>query len=155
MKLAVFSDSHGNPEKMLQAIADSSPDIIIHLGDGGSDLSEIKKQFPHIPLVAVRGNCDLSSAYPVETSVNARGLRLFITHGHTYGVKDSLSSLVEKAHSMHVDAVLYGHTHIADNHEENGLYVINPGSCGCPPNQSYAEIIFTDRGELFSRILRL
>ena len=30
-----------------------------------------------------------------------------------------------------MDAALYGHTHVADCHrEEDGLWVLNPGSCG-------------------------
>ncbi len=155
MRLAVFSDSHGYPSKMLHAIEACAPDMIIHLGDGGSDISKIKMQFPHIPLKAVGGNCDFSSELPKDEIIAAEGIKLFITHGHLYGVKGSLTKLVEEASAMNVNAVLYGHTHIADNHQEMGLYVINPGSCGYPPNQSYAEIIITDKGELFSRIVRL
>ena len=54
-----------------------------------------------------------------------------MTHGHMHGVKMGLYRLLKDARDNGVQAVLYGHTHIADCHrEEDGLWVLNPGSCG-------------------------
>ena len=104
MKLAVFSDSHGSPEKMLEAIRASNPDLIIHLGDSQGDTSKIKKQFPQIPLKAVGGNCDMSSNYPRSEILNLCGFKLFLTHGHLHLVKSGLSLLCAEAKSLGANA---------------------------------------------------
>ena len=54
-----------------------------------------------------------------------------MTHGHTHNVKMTLSLLLADARKGKSQAVLYGHTHIPDCHQEaDGLWVLNPGSCG-------------------------
>ena len=56
---------------------------------------------------------------------------LYMTHGHRHNVKMGLYSLLREARNMNAQAVLYGHTHVADCHrEEDGLWVLNPGACG-------------------------
>jgi len=153
LKLTVFSDSHGHPDKMLRAIEQSAPDMIIHLGDGGSDISKIEKQFPHIPLKAVRGNCDLNSNLP-ETELFSVGLvKIFITHGHIYGVKRILSPLLDEASGLGANIVMYGHTHIAARSMVGGLYMLNPGTCGVSSSPSCAEVIKDDKGKIFCRTL--
>ena len=50
---------------------------------------------------------------------------------HKHSVKSYLGALLRDARKARVDAVLYGHTHVPDCHrEEDGLWVLNPGSCG-------------------------
>ena len=154
MKLLVFSDSHGNSAKMLNAITENSPDIIVHLGDGSRDVAQIEKQFPQIPLKAVRGNCDISSDWPDSELFPVGKVRVFITHGHIYGVKWTLSSLVDEASARGANVVMFGHTHNAHYSMSGGLHVLNPGSCGSSPAPSYAEVIVDDRGEVFCRIIR-
>ena len=56
---------------------------------------------------------------------------MYMTHGHKHNVKQYLAGLLRDARACRVQAVLYGHTHVADCHrEEDGLWVLNPGSCG-------------------------
>ena len=155
MLLAVFSDSHGNPERMLKAIEHSKPDMVLHLGDGGRDIGKIKSQFPELPLTAVRGNCDISGELPETKILNINGVKLFLTHGHLYGVKRTSAMLISEAAAQGANAVLFGHTHEPVNYQEQGIFVINPGTAGYPPRQTYAELEITDGGELFSRIIRL
>ena len=155
MLLAVFSDSHGNPERMLRAIEHSKPDLVLHLGDGGRDIDKIKSQFPQLPLTAVRGNCDISGDLPEKKILNINGVKLLLTHGHLYGVKHTPAMLISEAVTQGANAVLFGHTHEPVNYQEQGIFVINPGTAGYPPHQTYAEIEITDSGELFSRIIRL
>ena len=155
MKLMVFSDSHGNSELMLRAIGQGEPDMIIHLGDGARDVGRIETQFPRIPLKAVKGNCDFSSNFPGAELFSVGKVRIFITHGHIYGVKWTLSPLIEEATARGADIVMYGHTHTACYSTESGLHVLNPGTCGYPPSPSYAEVTIDDRGEVFCRIIRL
>jgi len=155
LKLAVFSDSHGYPDRMIRAIEQSAPDMIIHLGDGWSDVTQIETQFPHIPLKAVRGNCDFSSDLP-ETGLFSIGtVNIFITHGHLYGVKKILYPLIDAAIGLDADIVMYGHTHIADCSMSGGIYVLNPGTCGLSVSPSYAEVVIDDKGEVLPRILRI
>lgn len=55
-----------------------------------------------------------------------------MTHGHRHSVRSYLGALLRDAREAKVDVVLYGHTHRADCHqEEDGLWVLNPGTCGC------------------------
>ena len=55
---------------------------------------------------------------------------MYLTHGHLHGVKMTLGNLLREARKADAQAVLYGHTHIADCFmEEDGLWVLNPGSC--------------------------
>lgn len=155
MKLMVFSDSHGQPDKMLGAIAKYAPDMIIHLGDGGRDIDRIKKQFPQIPLEAVRGNCDLGSKLPETALLSVGGVKIFITHGHIYGVKHTLSLLVDEACAKNAAIVMYGHTHLANNSMAGGIYVLNPGACGCFGAPSCAQVVIDDKREIFCRIVRI
>ncbi len=154
MKLLVFSDSHGNSARMLRAIAQDKPDMVVHLGDGGRDVSEIEKQFPEIPLKAVRGNCDISSNLPDNELFPAGKIRIFITHGHIYGVKWTRSPLIEEAGARGADIVMFGHTHIAHYSMSGGLHVLNPGSCGPSPSPSYAEVVIDEKGDVFCRVIR-
>lgn len=155
MKIAVFSDSHGSPERMLRAIAHFSPDLVLHLGDGGRDVSKIKSQFPELPLKAVRGNCDIAENLPETESLTINGLKLFMTHGHLYSVKQTPAMLLSEVSAKGVNIVLFGHTHKAQNYFEQGILVINPGTAGCPPMQTFAELEIGDGGALSSRIVRL
>ena len=151
----MFSDSHGYAEKMLSAIRDTSPDLIIHLGDGGIDIEKTKTQFPLIPLKAVRGNCDISSSLPESDLFSVSGIKIFITHGHLFGVKKSTALLTDKAVKIGADIVMYGHTHIADYFKIGKIHVINPGSCGFSMSASFAEVNISDDGTVFCRILKL
>ena len=56
---------------------------------------------------------------------------LYMTHGHRHGVKSGTECLLAAAREKGAQAVLFGHTHRAVcRKEEDGLWVINPGSCG-------------------------
>ena len=155
MKLLVFSDSHGNSERMLRAIEHFSPDMVLHLGDGGRDIAKIKSQFPDMPLKAVKGNCDISSSLPEREIISVNGAKLFLTHGHHYSVKSTASLIISEAVSLGANAVLFGHTHKSVNYYDQGVLVINPGTAGYPPMQTCAVLEISDRGELLSRIIRL
>lgn len=136
MKILVFSDSHGVLEPMLSLTAEHSPQLIIHLGDGAGDIKRLKKELPGIPVINVRGNCDSLSTLPEREITELLGHRLFLTHGHRYSVKYGTDSLLTAAMCAGADIVMYGHTHIPDCRQENGLLILNPGSIGY--NRSFA-----------------
>lgn len=133
MKILVMSDSHSSLRFMHTCIRAVQPDLMIHLGDFYEDARVMAEEYPHIPLVQVPGNCDRYRVSPGEPEIivtKIGGAPMYLTHGHRHGVKMTLGNLLREARKYKVQAVLYGHTHIADCHrEEDGLWVLNPGSC--------------------------
>ena len=132
MKICVFSDTHGDPDHMIEAVLEEKPDYVFFLGDGERDAQELERRFPGLPVAAVRGNCDLYSDLPADLVCAVGGVRIFATHGHRYGVKTDrqLEALKYAAHRAGAQVALFGHTHSAFLEEKNGLTVINPGAAG-------------------------
>ncbi len=134
MKILVLSDSHSAMRFMRLCIDKVKPDAIIHLGDHFDDGEAIHEEYSRIPFYQVPGNCDRYRCMPGQPEIlilPVLGVDLYMTHGHHHRVKQTLSFLLRDARASKVQAVLYGHTHEADCHlEEDGLWVLNPGSCG-------------------------
>ncbi|MBQ9837919.1 MAG: YfcE family phosphodiesterase [Oscillospiraceae bacterium] len=134
MKILVLSDSHSGLSFMRRCVSAVKPDTVIHLGDYFDDGCVIARENPRLIVHQVPGNCDLyrcTGNQPQVLCYEIGGVRLFMTHGHRHNVKMTLTGLVADARSRGAAAALYGHTHVADCHrEEDGLWVINPGSCG-------------------------
>lgn len=134
MRILVLSDSHAALSFMRRCVEKIKPDAVIHLGDFYEDGQALWEDYSHIPFHIVAGNCDRYRCptgaremlcYPVG------GVRLFMTHGHHYRVKSGTGALTAEARRLGAQAALYGHTHIADCYqEEDGLWVLNPGTCG-------------------------
>lgn len=134
MKILVLSDSHSAMSFMRMAVDRVKPDAIIHLGDYYDDGQALREEYFYIPFYQVPGNCDRYRVPPHVSEILVMpvgGVRLYMTHGHKHRVKLLLSQLLRDAREAEVSAVLYGHTHVADCHQEaDGLWVLNPGSCG-------------------------
>ena len=133
-KILVLSDSHSALSFMRLAIVKIKPDAIVHLGDLYEDGETIAFENPTVPYFGVPGNCDKFRCFgkPELLCLPVCGVRLYMVHGHNQGVKGSLYRLLKEAREMGAQAALYGHTHRADCHrEEDGLWVVNPGTCGC------------------------
>ena len=92
MKILVLSDSHGAVSPMEQAVEQTSPDLILHLGDCWRDAERLQGRFPQIPLQQVPGNCDFRPGEPAERLLCLEDFRILMCHGHTYGVKQSLTA---------------------------------------------------------------
>jgi len=127
MKILVFSDSHGVAEPMAEIARAETPAMALHLGDCVSDADSLARV---TPLECVRGNCDRFCDEPDYRLLEIGGHRIFMTHGHRYGVKFSLEKLLLTASLSGADIVLFGHTHRPLCEEADGLRVINPGSFG-------------------------
>jgi uncharacterized protein len=128
MKILVISDTHENYTLAFHAIDMVSPvDAVIHLGDCSTDAEQLSHVLD-IPLIRVAGNCDLSSDVPREIIWECEGKRLLLLHGDRYNVKSGLSRLEKRAAEVGVDAVLYGHTHIATISTLSGMLFVNPGT---------------------------
>lgn len=136
MKLLVFSDSHGNYSKMRAAVK-LHPDakMIIFLGDGLRDADTLFDEYKSIPHAAVKGNCDFISTFGDETyldeqTIDVAGVRIFLCHGHKYGVKSSETHLWYRAREKEVNAAFFGHTHDPYDRYFEGIQLFNPGSIG-------------------------
>ena len=156
MTVPIISDSHGRSRRLSDilnklAVIGESPRELVFLGDGAQ---EIIRNLPDgIRLYAVCGNCDNYSgalsldiidgegnAVPVERIEDIGGKRVFMTHGHKYGVKSGLSSAISRAVLLGADVLLYGHTHephlqripagsvFGDVTLSKDLHVFNPGA---------------------------
>lgn len=134
MKILVLSDSHSTLRLMRQYIDAVKPNAVVHLGDHYGDGEALAEEYPRLVFHQVPGNCDAYRcpvgaaeilAYPVC------GVPLYMTHGHRHWVKQGIGGLLADARRYGAQAALYGHTHRPDCHrEEDGLWVLNPGSCG-------------------------
>lgn len=134
MKILVLSDSHAALSFMRRCIDAVRPDAVIHLGDHYDDGTAMAEEYPHIPFYQVPGNCDAHRCFipDAETRMlKLAGVPILITHGHRHHVKQTLLRLLADARASGAALVLYGHTHVAYcQKEEDGLMVMNPGSCG-------------------------
>ena len=136
MRIAVFSDTHGNRKDILEAVARFSPlDLIIHLGDGVRDGIRVAQEAA-IPFNGVHGNEDYGTDLPDVVLVEAEGWRLLLTHGHQmsinpYHPKDvweqDLRDMAAWAKGKGADTLLFGHAHTPVLQRENGIVLCNPG----------------------------
>ena len=143
MKVLVFSDSHSSLRFMREMMSRIRPDAVIHLGDHFDDAGILAEEVPGTTVLRVPGNCDMFRVYgePETLCPQLFGVRLYMTHGHRHGVKQSLYKLLQEARQAGAQAALYGHTHRADLHwEEDGLLVLNPGSSGSGGSAALLEL---------------
>ena len=139
MKILVMSDSHGFKNNMLQAVELEAPDYILHLGDSVRDCADITAMYPQIPLRNVKGNCDRGYQGIEMDEFVLEDKRIFMTHGHLFGVKTGKTRIIEAAVNRGVDILLFGHTHIPFYSVKDNLTILNPGSIGSP-SKPYATI---------------
>ena len=143
MKIVVFSDSHGQIDRYIDVLERERPQMFFHLGDRVGDAKRLAKLFPEIPMRCVCGNCDFGQGAPELQVVQTGGVTLFLSHGHTLGVKTGLTGLLRAAAERNAAVALYGHTHRGHCELREGIWVLNPGSLssprGCPA--SYGVII--------------
>lgn len=130
MKALIFSDSHGSFQSILDAVTfERGADMIIFAGDVQRDADDISDSFPDIPFEYVLGNNDwLVRGVPLDRVFEFCGKRIFLTHGHMYGVKQSLYKLRQKARDFCADICIFGHTHEPFCEEQDGILMLNPGS---------------------------
>ena len=127
MRIAVISDTHmpkggrALPESCLARLR--AADLVLHAGDlvARSFLEELRALGP--PVEAVHGNVDepaLQAMLPAERVVEAAGFRIGMLHdgGPRAGRETRLAA----------GAVVYGHSHLPQVEEWEGVWILNPGS---------------------------
>lgn len=120
----VFSDLHGDYSslKKISQFASKNQGAIF-AGDGGDVLADFKDQNWY----TVKGNCDQIGKD--EMVFEQEGVKIFLTHGHLYGVKSSYLRILMRAKELGCGVVVFGHTHQPMICEEDGVLMVNPGSC--------------------------
>ncbi len=162
MKLGIVSDTHKhivNLSKAIEFLKEMGAGRIIHLGDDYEDIDEVGEYG------AIRVPGVFSDLYQDKNIQNRRienfvGWRFLLTHtlsSHANDLPtDPAPEELIKAHK--IQAVLYGHTHIPEIRQENGIIFLNPGHLknedkkGYPPSLGYAELTIN---KVLMRIYRL
>ncbi|MCM3730937.1 metallophosphoesterase [Fictibacillus nanhaiensis] len=130
-KALIVSDSHGLKEELItiKRRHEDKIDLWIHCGD--SELQTNAKELSGF--VAVRGNMDfLGKDFPNEAIEMLGNKCIYITHGHLYDVKMSHLSLAFRAEETGASIACFGHSHVAEAYEREGMVFINPGSIRLP-----------------------
>lgn len=165
MKYLLVSDIHGclpTLEKVLDFYDKGHFDMLCILGDilnygprnsipDGIDAPGIVQKLNERAgeIIAVRGNCDaevdqMLLRFPLladYTLLVDEGKKLFLTHGHIYNK--------EQMPATSIDAIVYGHTHLWQLSDENGVMVANTGSITFPKGgnlptfMTYEDGVFT------------
>ena len=126
--IVALSDTHGNTQAINSLIGlFGESDYVVHLGDGARDMKGFYADFGE-KIYQVNGNCDVVAYGLKHFVLEIEKVKVLLTHGDLYGVKNGLKRLVEFAKSEDCSVVLYGHTHEAKIEEIEGVMLINPGS---------------------------
>ncbi len=127
MIVAAVADTHGKTELIIKKLKLLNPDHILFAGDYYDDGQKII-QVLNVPGNSVAGNCDTSNRMRQEEIISLMGYKIFLVHGHQFGVKRDLNRLNYRAQELEVDAVVFGHTHSPFCDKIGELWLINPGS---------------------------
>ena len=130
MLVGVISDTHSylNPRvpELLQGV-----DHILHAGDIGDDaiIAELSRI---APITVVRGNNDRegpTSDYPLVATVVLSGSRILLSH-EVKVPKGFDDPVLRGYRQAEIDAVVYGHSHIAHQERRGPVLFFNPGAAG-------------------------
>lgn len=157
MRIVVISDSHGRTGA-IDKVLFSQPEAkhVFFLGDNVRDIEDFEFLYPDKSFYTVAGNCDYNVFLPTTGIKEIEGVKIFYTHGHTFGVKSTTAHLLKTAKQNECKIALYGHTHIADTVYEDGVYLVNPGSVSHPRSgsPSYA-VIDIEKGGIMPIIINI
>lgn len=122
--VGVLSDTHGYlPPKAFRALADMSPDLIVHAGDICGD--DILPQLEMLaPVVAVLGNNDYPGEYGPRVTSRATFERM--------GVDFAVTHVPSRLGALTTRIAICGHTHVPKVEQYGFTTVVNPGSTTRP-----------------------
>jgi uncharacterized protein len=133
MKIIVLSDTHmpkrakSLPNRLLEELKDA--DLIIHAGDWQT--IDVYNQLTGFAKVeGVYGNVDdenIKEMFLEKRTVEVNGFKIGITHGHGTG-KTTEKRAILKFTGEKVDCIVFGHSHIPINKNNDGILLFNPGS---------------------------
>jgi len=155
MLIGIMSDSHGDADKVRQALAlfdDAGAEHLIHCGDVGG--VPVFEELVGRDLTFVWGNCDvatdaicaflestdLQAPRQVPTTVELGAKRFAVFHGHEPQFRRA-EELTD------VDYVCSGHTHEFSDVQCDGIRFINPGAL-YRARQHTVAVLDTETGKL-------
>ena len=144
MKLLILSDTYRSLGFAYDAIEKEHPDAVVHLGDHLTDAEDLSFACQEPDFYYVPGNCDYAPTVPQSLTLELDGVRIFVTHGHLYGVKRDLTALAGAAKDAGAQLALFGHTHIQHLEERGGITLLNPGTAGRFGHSGYAVVEIKD-----------
>ena len=131
-KVIIISDSHGKLDNVRTIMEkEKNVNCVIHLGDLIGQDEELE-EICRCPIYKVKGNGDFLSDNPSSDVIEIGDNRIFITHGHQYGVNYGIDKLCYAAQERECNIAMYGHTHVPDNSAYGGIIIVNPGSVSLP-----------------------
>ncbi len=133
MKILIVSDTHRRNDNYMKLLELLKPlDMVIHCGDtSGSEYALTRAA--DCPVQIVVGNNDYFSSLPRELLFSAGKYKIWVTHGHDYGVSFGTERLKQAARERGADIVLYGHTHVpVIDRSSKDVVAVNPGSISFP-----------------------
>lgn len=157
MNILVLSDSHQNLTNLKRVLSEVKYDYVLFLGDYVKDILNFIKPIKE-KLFIVKGNCDGDINFDDDLLIEIKGKKIFMTHGHNYGVKMGYGKVFSKAVEMGADILVFGHTHIAFQSQlENGLVVLNPGSLGkgMLKENTFGMIIIDEEGKITTKLYKV
>ena len=132
MKIGIIADTHDNLPKIKKALAlfkMRGCEAIVHAGDVIAPFAAKALRALKLPIYAVYGNNDGERKGLADLLEGiSDGPRLVELDGRKILVAHSLAQVPDSARAG-VDAVVVGHTHIAEIQRTKPL-IINPGECG-------------------------
>lgn len=130
MKIGVISDTHeSGPVEELKSISyDIFADVSLILHAGDITRLSVLEAFSGKEVVAVSGNMDrydVTSSLPEKRVLELGGYRIGLIHGwgSSRGIEKRIMACFDDVH-----VIVYGHTHKAANHINNGILMFNPGA---------------------------
>jgi uncharacterized protein len=167
MKIGVISDTHGDLQAwnnvMEKLFFDC--DRIIHAGDvlyhgprnpivSGYNPGELAKKINElkVPLIIAKGNCDaevdqmvinqpIMSPY-VFLSINEKNI--LVCHGHNYEATD----LPQIAKNYGAQIIIFGHSHIHQLTQVDGVILLHPGSPSLPKGEGRATVAIIENNSI-------
>ena len=169
MKLLIASDIHGSAywcRKLLEVYQQEQPDKLVLLGDilYHGPRNDLPREYAPKAVISmlsplaekilcVRGNCEAEVDQMVlpfpcmapYSQLLVEDKTFYLTHGHHENPRN-LPRLNPG------DVFLYGHTHVKEDIQVEGVRCLNPGSVSIPKDGSHSCLVY-DNGEFSFRIL--
>lgn len=137
MRILIVSDTHRKNDNYFKLLKKQGKlDLIIHCGDvEGSEYT--LEEVADCPVLMISGNNDFFSELPRDREFDIEKYKVWVTHGHWYGVSMGTEMLKQEARSRGVHIVMFGHTHKPCIDIEDDLVTLNPGSLSYPRQEGH------------------
>ncbi len=132
MKVGAMSDTHGDLTAIDRAVHKiGDVELWLHAGDFSQDGSYLARKAGR-PVLVVAGNCDRRTTAKPDEFIEIGGIKIWLTHGHRYRVRNDLDELIWWGNRFGVQIIVYGHSHVPDITWQDNFLIFNPGSTVYP-----------------------